>query len=304
MDLSGIEKYLTILGLPSDKHPTLAEYKQAYREKLKLHPDKQHSSSDKAKDHDTFCEILEAAKEIFKFITENQHPEEKNTDKELLRTFEQTNGVKYNKGNLTFHIKPGSGQLWINSLAKKLSEPVPLPNGTGFQMKVDELKIPSIGYLTRKTYGSLSVTVWPSPSDGQPKVCVQGTMYLAFISFVLLIVLKDMETTQVAAICDKSSSIPDQTSSDAHTDTEGIYDTIRRLEKEVVSISDSVVNKVDIALSNIPQGASTISLLDRIEKLERILESQFRSVQGLDRGFREAESNYRNERNCYPGRSQ
>ena len=141
-------------------------------------------------------------------------------------------------------------------------------------MKVDEFKIPSISYLTRKTYGSLSVTVWPSPSDGQPKVCVQGTMYLAFISFVLLIVLKDMETTQVAAISDKSSSIPDQTSSDVHTDTEGIYDTIRRLEKEVVSISDSVVSKVDIALSNIPQGASTISLLDRIEKLERILESQ------------------------------
>ena len=80
MDLSAIEKYLVILGLPSDKQPTLAEYKQAYREKLKLHPDKQHDSKDKTRDHDKFCEILEAAKEVFKFITENQHPDEKDQD--------------------------------------------------------------------------------------------------------------------------------------------------------------------------------------------------------------------------------
>ena len=78
MDISVIERYLVILGLPSDKHPTLAEYKAAYREKLKLHPDKLHSSSDKARDHDAFCDILEAAKEVFNFITENPNPEDKN----------------------------------------------------------------------------------------------------------------------------------------------------------------------------------------------------------------------------------
>ena len=118
MDISVIERYLVILGLPGDKHPTLAEYKAAYREKLKLHPDKLHSSSDKARDHDAFCDILEAAKEVFKFITENPNPEDKDQDKELLKTFEDKNRVKYNKGNITFHIMPGSGQLWINSLAK------------------------------------------------------------------------------------------------------------------------------------------------------------------------------------------
>ena len=272
MDLSGIEKYLTVLGLPSGKHPTLAEYKQAYREKLKLHPDKQHSSDDKAKDHDIFCDILEAAKVIFKFISENQHPEEKDIDKELLRTFEQKNGVKYNKGNITFHIEPGSGQLWINSLAKKVSEPVPLSNGSGVQMKIDEFKIPSVTYLTKKTYGSLSVTVWPNPSDGQPKVCVQGSMYLAFISFVLPLVLKDMESNKVGAIADRSDS-HDITTNNENSDSDNIHDTIRRLEKEVVNISDNVISKVDKALANIPQEAPINSLLDRIEKLENILKS-------------------------------
>ena len=61
MDLTEIEGYLTTLGLPTDKLPTLTEYKLAYREKLKLHPDKIHENVDKTKDHDVICEILEAA---------------------------------------------------------------------------------------------------------------------------------------------------------------------------------------------------------------------------------------------------
>ena len=62
-------------------------------------------------------------------------------------------------------------------------------------MKTDEFKIPCVTHLTKKTYGSLSVTVWPNPSDGQPNICVQGKMYLAFISFVHPLVLKDMQTS-------------------------------------------------------------------------------------------------------------
>ena len=137
MDLTEIEGYLTTMGLSPDKLPTLAEYKLAYREKLKMHPDKLPDSADKKKDHDVFCEILKAAECVFKFITENQNQQtrEKDQDKELLKTFEQRSGVSYNKGNITFNIEPGSGDLWIKCLAKKLSEPVLLSNGSGYQMK-------------------------------------------------------------------------------------------------------------------------------------------------------------------------
>ena len=121
----------------------------------------------------------------------------------------------------------------------------------------------------------MAASVWHSPSDSQYKVCVQGAMYLAFICFGLPIVLRVMETTKIGVVIDKNSYIPDQTSTDDdHTDTDWIHDTIRRLEKEVVSISDSVVSKVDLALSNIPQEASTSNFLDRIEKLENIFELQ------------------------------
>ena len=250
MDLSEIEGYLIILGLPTNILPTLAEYKQAYRDKLKMHPDKlQQNSGDKEKDHDVICEILEAGRCVFKFITENQDHQsrEKGQDKDLLKTFEATSGVSYNKGNITFHIVPGSGDLWIKCLAKKLSEPIPLSNGSGFQMKVEDFKIPSVSYLTKKSYGSLFVTVWPSPGDGQPKVCVQGTMYLAFISFVLPSVLKDMSSTK--AITDNGED--EDLNVEENFDLGKLNGTLKRLEKEVLNISNTVANKVDIALSNL-----------------------------------------------------
>ena len=101
--------------------------------------------------------------------------------------------MTYNKGNIVFNIESDKTDLWIKNLVNKLSEPVALSNWSGIQMKVEEFKIPCVSYLTKKTYGSLSVTVWPNLSDGQPKICVQGTMCLAFINFVLPTLIKDMK---------------------------------------------------------------------------------------------------------------
>ena len=159
-------------------------------------------------------------------------------------------------------------------LIKLNSEPALLSNGSGYQIKVDEFKIPSVTYLTKKTYGSLSVTVWPEPSDGQAKVCVQGTMYLAFISFVLPLVLKDMETTKAALGVSNNSEVNTDVESfnnEEGTETEKLYNTIRRLEKEVINISDYVSSKVDLALTNALPGAIPSNLLDRIENLESVL---------------------------------
>ena len=215
---------------------------------------------------------MKAGESMFKFITENQSHEtrEKDPDKDLLKTFEKTNGVSYNKGNLTFNIKPGFGELWIKCLAKKLSDPVLLPNGSGYKMKVEEFKIPSVTYLTKKTYGSLTVTVWPNPSDGQPKVCVQGTMYLAFISFVLPGVLKDVAASK-ALDCTHGD---DDLTEDGCSDLGKVNGKLKRLEKEVLNVSNMVVSKVDIALSNINKSEPDVaSLVGRIENLEEILKT-------------------------------
>ena len=85
-----------------------------------------------------FQEFMSAATAVFQFITKHQASQtrtDKSQNKELLKTFEASNGVNYNKGNITFHIEPAKTDLWIKCLAKKLSEPVLLTNGSGYQMK-------------------------------------------------------------------------------------------------------------------------------------------------------------------------
>ena len=291
MDLTEIEGYLITMGLSPDQLPTLEEYKLAYREKLKMHPDKLPDSADKKKDHDVFCEILKAAECFFQYITENQNQQtrEKDQDKELLKTFEQRSGVSYNKGNITFNIEPGSGDLWIKCLAKKLSEPVLLSNGSVYQMKVKEFKITSVSYLTKKTYGSLSVTVWPSPSDGQPKVCVQGTMYLAFVSFVLPTVLKDMSDIKAIAGTSDVSEDDGLNESEA-TDFTKLAGALQRLEKEVLKIGNTVANKVDIALPNVTPEPTIGNLINRVANLEEMLKANQEQFSGLAKAMEKLNS--------------
>ena len=154
-------------------------------------------------------------------------------------------------------------------------------------MKIDEFKIPCVTYLTKKTYGSLSVTVWPNPSDGQPKICVQGKMYLAFISFVLPLVLKDMKTSKAitdASDNNENSDILSNEETGESTDLGRLNGTLKRLEIEVLNISNIVVDKVDLALSNVAPEATTASLLDRVEKLEITLKAnqeQFTNLASL-----------------------
>ena len=98
--LDSIKEYLIRLELNPGRMPTMAEYKKAYREQLKNHPDK-------GGDTALFQGITEAALAIFKFITENQAKQtrsESGKDSALLRNFEQSNNVSYNKGNVVFDI--------------------------------------------------------------------------------------------------------------------------------------------------------------------------------------------------------
>ena len=158
-----------------------------------------------------------------------------------------------------------------------------LSNGDGYQIKLDEFKIPSVTYLTKKKYGSISVTVWPNPSDGQPKVCVQGTMYLAFISFVLPAVLKDIGASK--AITNGNTGVEEANDliGDEKADLAQLNGTLKRLENEVLNIGNNVSNKVDIALSNLtPAPEPTINnILKRVDNLEELLKSNQKQFASL-----------------------
>ena len=89
-NLDDIRDYLIRLDLNPGRMPTMKEYKKAYRDKLKLHPDR-------GGDTKVFQEITEAALAIFQFISkyqDNQTRGETDKDRDLLKTFEASNNVK------------------------------------------------------------------------------------------------------------------------------------------------------------------------------------------------------------------
>ena len=99
-DLVQIKDSLIRLNLNPGRMPTLKEYKKAFREKLNLHPDLGGETA-------VFQEITEAARTIFEFISKHQDKQtrpDSDKDRNLLRIFESSNNVNYNKGNVVFDI--------------------------------------------------------------------------------------------------------------------------------------------------------------------------------------------------------
>ena len=178
------------LDLNPSRLPTVSEYKKAYRENLKNHPDK-------GGDGDTaiFQGITEAAMAVWQFMATIQDRQSRpKTDKDtaLFRKFEKSNNVSYNKGSVVFDIDGSKADILIDCLINRVGPPEILSDGSGVNMKVEQFKIPLVSCKTKKMYGSLSVTVYPNPKTSHPKVMLQGQAYLAFVTLVLPEVFKVM----------------------------------------------------------------------------------------------------------------
>ena len=116
------------------------------------------------------------------------------TGKNLLRAFELSSNVVYHKGSIVFDIDGTAAQLWIECLKKKVGEPIELADGSGFRMTKDDLQIPLVSTKSTDTnFGSVTVTVYPNPKTSNPKIMIQGKMYMAFVAFIMPMVIKDMK---------------------------------------------------------------------------------------------------------------
>ena len=300
--LESIKEFLIRLDLDPSRIPTLKEYKKAYRQKLKNHPDK-------GGDTAVFQGITEAALAVFQFITENQDKQtraESDKDSALLRNFEADCNVNYYKGNVVFDIDGSKAQLWIECLTKRVGPPVPLSDGSGFKMKMEQFKIPLVSCKTKQEYGSLSVTVYPNPKTSHPKIMVQGQAYLAFVTLVLPEVFKDMHSPcpsiGAAAPGDKS----DQDSDSEHqVNTAGLDSTpqdmlathsmqqaFQRLEVEMVNIRNSLDAKVDVALETLSRLNNT-GLDHKMESLEQLMRANLEKSNELSQAITELSSNVR-----------
>ena len=313
-NLDTIKDFLARLDLSTSRIPTVAEYKKAYREKLKNHPDK-------GGDTTVFQGITEAAMAVWKYMVEHQdqqHRAESDKDSTLLRTFESSNNVNYNKGSVVFDIEGGKAQLWIDSLQKRVGPPMSLADGSGVRMKIDHFKIPLVTCKTKQEYGSLSITVYPSPKTSHPKIMVQGQAYLAFVSLVLPEVIKDMIAPRPAI--GTAAATPALTS-DCDSDTEQLHDTdqlhdrqhdtthsgvlqgptdtnmqqaFNRLELEMVNIRTSLAVKVDAALVNISR-LNTQGLDAKIEALEHLMTANLKKTEELKIAVTDLSANVMNK---------
>ena len=121
-NISEIKEYLEVLNLNTTCMPTMKEYKKAYRELMRLHPDL-------GGDTTRFQEITQAARQVFEFITKHQNEQtrpDNDIDADLLKAFEATNNVSYNSGNIVFGIDPTEAEKWLECLEKRLGKPLPL----------------------------------------------------------------------------------------------------------------------------------------------------------------------------------
>ena len=89
-NLRSLGRFLTTLGLDTDKVPSVSEYRRAYRSLLHLHPDKAGDDT-----LSRFQEITEAAKEVFEFLTTNGNlkPEDISVD-DIFGIFVQNNNLQ------------------------------------------------------------------------------------------------------------------------------------------------------------------------------------------------------------------
>ena len=269
--ISDIKEYLEVLNLNTTTMPTLKEYKKAYRELMRLHPEL-------GGDTTRFQEITQAAREVFAFITKHQNEQTRSDtepDVDLLRAFEATNNVSYNTGNIVFGIDPTEAEKWLECLEKRLGKPLPLENGGAFQFNVEDFKIPRQSSSIKTNFGSVTVTVWPKPKTTHPKAMVQGKCYIAFVTFILPLVIKDVKAATKSSIKssrlelarDSEGNSEDESSPAPDTDTGAITKALSRLENEVLCMRNDMVERIDEAKA----ASDNVKLDKRLEALEGLL---------------------------------
>ena len=296
--LDSIRDFLIRLDLNPGRLPTLFEYKKAYREKLKLHPDKGGDTS-------LFQGITEAAMAVWHFLVQHQDKQtrpEADKDTALLKNFEKSNNVTYNKGSVVFDIEGSKADIWIDCLKKRVGPAVELHDKSGFKMKQEQFKIPLVTCKTKQDYGSLSVTVYPNPKSSHPKILVQGQAYLAFVTLVLPEVFKDMNTPRLAL---EGSNVSDHDSdTEHHSDEQSLLNKVasknmeqafHRMELEMVQIRNSLGAKVDAALVSLTTNRSNLDT--KLYSIEGLMRDNLKKSNELVKAITDLSTNVKNSRN-------
>ena len=160
-----IKEQLVTLGL-EEQRPTFTQVRKAFKEKVLEHPDPDQ-------------EVMSAVREVLSWLQERPSTSdrgEEEGDTELLKVFESSRGVTYHDGCVTFFLKEDRVEDWLSTLREYFEgeDAQEIQGQHGIQFK--HPMWPLVGQEGEGVKDSLSVTLFPSCSE--PKVLVQGKLYI------------------------------------------------------------------------------------------------------------------------------
>ena len=292
--LKDLEPFLKVLDFKNfDKVPSFSDLKKAYRAKLHLHPDKASKDStenDKKEMTHAFQEVSEAVHEIFFFLVENVEAQKKGKKNEegtnLLRYFEQSCEMVYNKGSITFYIEDDIYDVWMHALGEKFgSPPEPLREKEALLFRMENFEVTKLGNL-----GKVTASCWKKPSsDGRSKIVLQGKAYMPFFTFAIPEMIseisKQIVTKSVSPAVGKDSS---EKSDDVvkgkkvvDVDIDTLATGFEKLQTEVLNLRDSIVLTIDNSVEQLKDNIKALSLKEDMDKLGKAVVSNTKQLSSL-----------------------
>ena len=164
------------MGLKEGSTPTFSQVKEAFKEKLVEHPEQ---GGDTSKSQ----EIADATRVLLQFLVDNPREVDftnsEEEDKDLLKEFEKSAEVKYNKGSVAFKIEEDKINDWTKSFTEYFGFPGETKESDHILFNAKEWSLPL--KEEEKVEGAVTVHIYP----GTLTVLVQGKLYLSFTTLVL-----------------------------------------------------------------------------------------------------------------------
>ena len=278
--LKPIIPFLAVLGLETDRVPSVSEFRNAYKDLFYLHPDK---AGDKSTGK--FQEVTEAADKVFEFLTANGNlhlQPEKLDDSDMLGTLVKDNNLIYNKQSVCFNLTEETVELdvWMKEFESILGCSKPLPNSdSGIQFKKDNWSLESESCSSMTTFGKISVSFYPTTL----KVHLQGSSFLNFTTFMIPSIVERIKNVKGAS--NPATPAPVE-------DTEVYYDPVesamvnpnsengsiliegfRRMENAVVKLRTDLIKKVDESITNADKTENSMlnNITEKLDTLENLL---------------------------------
>ena len=283
--LKAVSGFLKVLGLATDRVPSMDEAKAAYKELFYLHPDKAGEESTAR-----FQEITEAAKEVFEFLTLKGNVKVDDIDvKDVLGILVKNNNLVFNKMSVTFDLTNDTVDAWMSQFESILGKSKPLPNSEiGIQYKKESWSLDCDSSTSLTTFGSVSICFYSTTL----KVVIQGSTFLHFATFAIPQIVERMskakEPTEVPAVVEEAEVFFDAATLAANTNSEHgniLVEGFKRMENAVVALRTELIKKVDESVSiadNTNGNTKLDAIAQKLDKLDTLLGENKTEMVGIN----------------------